>query len=97
MIALLISGKRKHFSAALDSKGTNFWVMFPAIYQEVIIIRHSLLQVISTQAVRLQFPDLPFSVPFTVTAGTVTTVTFPMIVDVQTNDAVTNMGIHITC
>jgi hypothetical protein len=96
MIALLISGSVSISSAALDSKGTNFWVMFPGnlsgsdYYQALFIT--SDFNTSGTVAI----PGLAFSVPFTVTAGTVTTVTFPMIVDVQTNDAVTNMGIHIT-
>lgn len=41
-------------------------------------------------------PGLSISLPFIVTAGTVTTVTLPSTVDLETNDTVENKGIHVT-
>ena len=83
-------------SAALDTKGTDFWIAFPgnyagADYYQALFITSD----VNTNG-NVSIPGIGFSQPFSVIANTVTTVTFPQLVDVQANDAITNLGIHVT-
>ncbi|MBL8007910.1 MAG: T9SS type A sorting domain-containing protein [Ignavibacteria bacterium] len=96
VLFLLIFGSVSISGAALDSKGTNFWLMFPgnlsgSDYYQALFITSDF-----NTSGTVSIPGIAFSTPFNVTAGTVTTINFPQLVDVQTNDAVTNMGIHVT-
>jgi hypothetical protein len=83
-------------NASLDTKGTDFWIAFPGnlsgggYYQALFITSD-----VNTSGT-VDIPGTGFSAPFNVTANTVTTVTFPSLIDVQSNDAVTNLGIHVT-
>ncbi len=83
-------------NASLDTKGTDFWIAFPGnlsgggYYQALFITSD-----VNTSGM-VDIPGTGFSAPFNVTANTVTTVTFPTLIDVQSNDVITNLGIHVT-
>ena len=83
-------------NASLDTKGTDFWIAFPGnlsgggYYQALFITSD-----VNTSGT-VDIPGIGFSTPFSVTANTVTTVTFPTLIDVQGNDVITNLGIHVT-
>ena len=80
--------------AALDSKGTDFWLMFDENLQLPVSTLFITSDVNTSGMVEV--PGLAFSVPFNVTANTVTSVVLPSAVAVHANDAVEDLGIHVT-
>jgi hypothetical protein len=82
--------------AALDTKGTDFWIAFPGNYSGGGYYQALFITSDVNTSGTVDIPGIGFSTPFNVTANTVTTVTFPSLIDVQTNDAITNLGIHVT-
>ncbi len=78
-----------------DSLGTDFWLAFPGNYSsgaELTLFITGPNAASGTVAA----PGVPFSAPFTVTPGTVTSVPLPSGIDIQTSDTVENLGIHVT-
>lgn len=82
------------FAAQPDSKGTDFWLMFNGNLGTSTL---SLFITGDTPATgTVAIPGLGFSAPFSVTPGTVTTVTLPAAAAVTTVNTVEAKGIHVT-
>lgn len=79
---------------ALDSKGTEFWLMFPANYYQVSVYVDITSDVNASGTVAV--PGLGFSTPFTVVANTVTRVNLPINSMVTAYGSIEAKGIHIT-
>ncbi|MBK8981922.1 MAG: T9SS type A sorting domain-containing protein [Ignavibacteria bacterium] len=91
MIALMTASSSK---AALDSKGTDFWLMFNGNIISPVTTIFITSDVNTTGTVEV--PGLGFSTPFVVVANTVTSVVVPTSTSVHTNDVIDNKGIHVT-
>lgn len=79
--------------AAVDSKGTSFWLMFPANLSTGALTLFITGDVATTGTVSV--PGVGFSTPFSVTPGAVTSVTLPSSAEVSAVDTVTNQGIRV--
>jgi hypothetical protein len=83
------SGQR----SALDSKGTDFWLMFiQNIYEESLYL--DITSDVNASGT-VSIPGIAFSTPFTVTANTVTRVNVPIGAMVTTYGTVQSKGIHV--
>jgi hypothetical protein len=82
--------------AAQDSKGTDFWLTFPgnALEQETKLFITG--DTATTGTVSIPGLAVPFTAPFTVTPGTVTTVDLPNEAQLQSSDTVEAKGVHVT-
>jgi hypothetical protein len=81
-------------AAAPDSKGTDHWLMFT---DNVGAITLSLFVTADTDTSgTVSIPGLSVSTPFSVTAGTVTTVPIPATAEVTAVDVVGDLGIRVT-
>ena len=80
--------------AALDSKGTDFWLMFNGNLGTPTLTIFITSDVNTSGTVSV--PGIAFSAPFSVTANTVTQVVIPGSVANHTSDVVDNLGIHVT-
>jgi hypothetical protein len=82
-------------SAASDSLGTDYWLTFLSNYTSgtelTLFITGS-----TTTTGTVAIPGLSFSEPFTVTPGTVTSVTIPSTAELAGSDTVSDQGIHVT-
>jgi hypothetical protein len=85
--------------AASDSQGIEFWLAFPgnlhiwpAELRELGLLITGSVETTGTVTI----PGLEFSTPFTVTAGTVTTVALPPNAALNSSNRVENKGIHVT-
>ncbi len=77
-----------------DSQGVKFWLAFPGN-----LLRSDLSLAITGNADtqgRVAIPGLRFSLPFTITAGMVTTVTLPPTAAVDSSDRIENKGVQVT-
>ena len=81
--------------AALDSKGTDFWLMFNQNYIGSPDLTLFITGDTATSGT-VTIPGLLFSQNFTVTPGAVTSVVIPPGTEVTTNDVIENKGIHVT-
>ena len=80
-------------SKAQDSKGNNFWLMFPTNYNGSGALKLFITSPVNTSGT---ISGATFSnITFTVTANTVTTVTLPTSLNVHTNNTVDNTGFHV--
>lgn len=81
-----------------DSKGTDFWIAFPGNIASTGNEHFQQLLITSETAATgtVDIPGIGFSTGFTVNAYSSATVQFPVLVDVQSSDVVTNLGIHVT-
>lgn len=79
--------------AALDSKGTEFWLMFNQNYQTSSLNLFITGDVATTGTVSI--PGLSFSQSFSVTPGMVTTVDIPDTAEVTDSDIIQDKGIHV--
>lgn len=80
---------------AQDSKGTDFWVMFNRNHDmSAVTLTLFITSAVNTSGT-VSGPSLS-SIPFTVTANTVTSVVVPTSMASHTNDVVDTKGIHIT-
>lgn len=88
--ALLLAGSAR----AQDSKGTDFWLMFN---QNLTVPALSLF-IAGDKATTgtVSIPGLAFSRNFTVTPGSVTTVSLPSSAQTLNNDTVQNLGVRVT-
>jgi hypothetical protein len=77
-----------------DSKGKEFWLMFNANNSIPVLTLFITGDVATTGMVEIE--GLGFSEAFTVTPGTVTSVSIPATATVRSNDVVENLGIHVT-
>ena len=82
-------------SQAQDSQGNDFWIMFPKNYTGTPTLDLFITSTTNTTGT-VNIPGLSFTQNFSTTAGTITKVTIPSTAEVNTNDAVTNKGVHIT-
>ncbi|MBC7936723.1 MAG: Ig-like domain-containing protein, partial [Rhizobacter sp.] len=82
-------------SQALDSKGTDFWLTFPGNYFGTVELSLFVSSEVNTSGT-VSIPGLGFSVPFTVTAGNITTVVVPQTAQLDQSDVIQNNGIHVT-
>lgn len=94
LICILLASNVK----AQTTSGTDFWLMFMDNYGPYSTT--SSLSLFITSSVNtsgnVDIPGLAFTTPYSVTAGTVTTVNLPGNALQKTNDAVANLGIHVT-
>lgn len=97
LIGLFVSMSSHSASAAPDSKGTDFWLTFPGNAFCCGTPTLSLFITGDTATTgTVEIPGLGFSTPFTVTPGTVTTVSIPLAAHLTTSDIVETKGIHVT-
>ncbi|MBK7158145.1 MAG: hypothetical protein IPH77_06225 [Ignavibacteria bacterium] len=75
----------KYRNAALDSKGTNFWLMFDVNHTGNPTLSLFITSDVNTSGV-VDIPGLAYNAPFTVTANTVTTVSIPVAASNHTSD-----------
>ncbi len=80
--------------AALDSKGTEFWLMFNENLSQPELTLFITGDTATTGTVAI--PGLSFTSNFTVTPGTVTSVIIPPAAQAVGVDAIENKGIHVT-
>lgn len=81
------------YAAQLDSKGTDFWLMFNGNLSTPELILFITGDTATSGTVSI--PGLAFTSPFTVTPGTVTSVTIPSSAQVTTSNIIENLGIHV--
>ena len=81
------------YAAQLDSKGTDFWLMFDGNLDTPELTLFITGDTATSGTVSI--PGLAFTSPFTVTPGTVTSVTIPSSAQVTTSDLTENLGIHV--
>jgi len=79
--------------AALDSKGTDFWLMFNANFNAPTLSLFIAGDTATNGVVSI--PGIGFSTNFSVVPGTVTTVVLPATAEVTQVDTVTSQGIHV--
>jgi len=80
--------------AALDSKGTDFWLMFNDNFDNTATMTLFITSDVNTSGI---VSGLSFAaIPFNVVANTVTSVSVPSTLGTHANDVVDNKGIHIT-
>lgn len=79
---------------APDSKGKDFWLMFPANLTPPTLTLFITGDVNTSGTVVI--PGLAFSTPFSVTAGTITSVIIPTAAQVTSSNLVESKGIHVT-
>jgi uncharacterized repeat protein (TIGR01451 family) len=83
--------------AQLDTLGTDFWLTFPGNHADDDLSALSLfITSNSDTSGTVSIPGLSFSQPFTVNAGTITTIVIPLGAELETSDVVGNLGIHVT-
>jgi hypothetical protein len=100
LLALLLTALPPVITAAdaadaPDSRGRDFWLAFPLNHQgtpELSLFITGETDTSGTVAV----PGLGFSVPYTVTAGDITTVALPASAQIAGSDVVSDLGIHVT-
>jgi len=81
--------------AANDSKGADFWLAFPGNYFGAPALTLFITGDTNTTGT-VQIAGLGFIAPFSVTAGTVTSVVVPSGAQLDTSDVVEDKGIHVT-
>src|SRR5581483_2506663 len=95
-LALAVSGAPA--SAAISSKGTEFWLTFPRGYGSPS--SPATLQLFISSATdnsgQVQIPGLGFTQPFTVAAGASTQVILPSAAEASLADGISSIGIHVT-
>ena len=85
-----------------DSKGTEFWLGFPANYPRPGITNQSnnYQQLLITSSYntsgQVEIPGLGFSVSFSVNANSSTVVQFPLLVEDYDSDVISDRGIQVT-
>ena len=82
-------------AAASDSQGTEFWLTFPGNLESFPELTLFIAGSTATMGT-VEIPGLAFSSPFSVTPGTVTSVSLPPDAQISTSDTVENLGIHVT-
>ena len=92
---LLITLVSMNLRAALDSKGTDFWIMFNTNIDNSGSREIFITSDLNTSGV-VDVPGLGFSQPFVVAANTVVSVVVPMATSTHTSDVIDNLGIHVT-
>ena len=92
---LLTAFTPKATSQTLDSKGTDFWLMFDGNYDNSGTLTLFITSSVNTTGT-VSIPGISFSVTFTVAANTVTPVIVPTTVSIHVSDVVDDYGIHIT-
>ncbi|CAH1904467.1 IgGFc_binding domain-containing protein [Candidatus Nitrotoga sp. HW29] len=81
------------YAAQLDSKGTDFWLMFNSNYETSELTLFITGDTATSGTVSI--PGLAFTSLFTVTPGTITSVIIPSSAQVTTSDLIGNLGIHV--
>jgi hypothetical protein len=94
--ALLLMASGASHAAQADSKGTEFWLMFNGNLPGGGEVVNLFLAGDTATTGTVEIPGLGFSAPFSVTPGTVTTVTLPLAVRMNSSDLIENKGVHVT-
>ena len=81
-------------ASAQDSKGVDFWLTFPGNLGAGELSLFITGDTATSGTVSIT--GLSFTAPFTVTPGTVTTVGLPSSAELQSSDAIQDLGIHVT-
>jgi hypothetical protein len=84
------------FSQSQDSKGTEFWLTFPGNYAYGTSSAFFYITSEVNTSGEVSIPGLGFVMPFSVAAGTVTTISLPTSVFLTSSGAILNNGIHVT-
>jgi hypothetical protein len=97
MLALLLifGFSNVNQSVAQSSKGIDFWICFPGNHLGAGT-RQLYLTAETNAVVNVNIVNPAFATTVNVTAGTLTTVTLPLTVDITSNGIVENKGIHVT-
>ena len=95
VLILLITGAKNSSAVSTTSKGTDFWLMFNGNYPSLT----PTLTIFITSSVNtsgtVSGPSFT-SIPFTVTANTVTSVVVPSALSSHTSGTIDNKSIHVT-
>ncbi len=81
-------------TSAQDSKGDDFWLMFPENNSSSTQPTLYLTSDVNTSGT-VSIPGIPWSQNFNIVAGTITTVNCPSGTSMSSVDLVTNQGIHV--
>ncbi len=94
LAALALAAAAAAPASAQDSRGDNFWLMFPGNLsgQELQLFIAGDARTTGT----VEIPGLDFTQAFSVTPGSVTTVDLPPAAQQASSDTVENLGIHVT-
>lgn len=80
--------------AAVDSKGTDFWLAFPQNYNQTPELSLFLASDAATTG-RVSVPGIGFQTSFSTTPGQITTVSLPAGAQLTSTDGVQSRGIHV--
>lgn len=78
-----------------DSRGTDFWLMFPGNAGGNPAVQ-LLISADAATSGTIAAPGVPFNANFSVQPGVVTRITLPVAAVVNTSDTIQNKGIHVT-
>ncbi len=101
-VAALLFPLAENTVQANDSKGTEFWIAFPDNYPRPGVNNQSTYfqQLLITSNYNtsgiVSIPGIGFSTNFSVSANSSVIVQFPLTVDVNASDVITDWGIHVT-
>ena len=94
LLMLLPLSQNLHAATQLDSKGTDFWLMFEGNVNTPTL---TLFIAGDTATIgTVSIPGLSFTSSFSVTPGTVTSVILPSTAQVTTSNTIGNLGIHVS-
>ncbi|MGV3657784.1 MAG: MopE-related protein [Chitinophagaceae bacterium] len=83
------------FAQTQDSKGQDFWLTFPGNFSGGSALTLFITGDVATTG-NVSIPGLSFTQNFSVTPGTVTSVSLPTGAQISSSDVVQNLGIHVT-
>src|SRR3990172_3549802 len=90
-----VDGDDTGCTSAPDSKGAGFWLAFPDNYRTTAELSLFITGDVNTTGL-VTIPGLGYFAPFSVTGGTVTTVSLPPAANIDTSDLVGNLGIRVS-
>lgn len=94
--AILMPGATTMRAQSTDTSGTDFWLTFPENHTGGAATLSLFIAGSTSTTGTVSIPAITFSMPFTVTAGQVTTVNIPIGAELATSDVVESKGIHVT-
>ena len=95
ILAIVALPQNSYAATQLDSKGTDFWLMFTKNNSSATELTLFITGDTATTGT-VSIPGLAFTTPFTVTPGAVTSVILPSNAQVTTYDTAGNLGIHVS-
>src|SRR5665647_86852 len=95
LLVLVPLSQNLHAATQLDSKGTDFWLMFDGNYTGGSQLTLFIAGDTATTGT-ISIPGLSFTSPFTVTPGSVTSVVLPGNAQAESSDTIESLGIHVS-